>query len=94
LKTTTYRSKIRICFDILDVIRKEEGLARPTKILYGANLSHDRLMRYLKELQETGLIERIEKEGRVYYSLTQKGREFLREFRKIEEFLTAFGFAI
>ncbi len=94
MKSTTYRSRIRICFDILKVIKDEEGLARPTRILYGANLSHDRLMRYLNELLETGLIKKVEREGRVCYSLTQKGGEFLREFRKMEEFLNAFGFAI
>jgi predicted transcriptional regulator len=54
-----YRSQIRIYADMLLAIEKERGNARPTHILYGANLSHDRLVRYRAHLKETGLIEEI-----------------------------------
>jgi predicted transcriptional regulator len=72
----------------------EEG-AGPTKILYAANLSHDRLTQYLDELIEKELIKESNPgdEQRVYL-LTEKGREFLREYVRIERFSEAFGIEI
>ncbi len=94
IKTTAkYRSQLRIYVDIMRVIQREGNNAKPTRILYGANLSHDRLVRYLEELkgleviQESGTDEKL-------YSLTQKGIEFLNNFRKVESFAGAFGFKI
>ena len=89
-----YRSQIRIYADILRAIEKERGNAKPTHILYGANLSHDRLMKYLTQLKETGLVEDIGASDRTTYSLTDKGIEFLKEFRKVSQFAEAFGFVI
>lgn len=69
----------------------EDG-AGPTKILYAANLSHDRLTQYLDELIEKELIQTIEEdENNRLYLLTEKGREFLNEYKKIERFSQAFG---
>ena len=72
----------------------EDG-AGPTRILYGANLSHDRLTQYIDELLGKELITEteIEDQCRVYL-LTEKGREFLREFVRIERFSEAFGIEI
>lgn len=86
-----YRSKARIYFDILNQIVKDGGKAGPTRILYGANLSHDRLVKYLMQLINSGLVVE-EKEGeKVFYSITGKGMNFLHEFRRIQEFAKAFG---
>ncbi len=69
----------------------EEG-AGPTRILYAANLSHDRLTQYIDELIEKELIQDVEpEESTRTYVLTEKGREFLQEYRKIERFSQAFG---
>ena len=91
-----YRSKMRILADMMRAIQSEgeEGLG-PTKILYAANLSHDRLTQYLEELVEKELIREAnpESENRVYL-LTEKGREFLKEFVRIERFSEAFGIEI
>jgi len=89
-----YRSKLRIIADILAVISEEGGSARPTRILYGANLSHDRLVRYLSEMEEKELVRKVEEDGRVRYEITERGRRLLREVRRIEEFLNAFGLEI
>jgi len=85
-----YRSRVQIMIDILKVIHKK-GKARPTHILYGANLSHDRLKKYLRELEENGLIIKEALGGYVVYKLTSKGLRLLREYDKIRRFAEAFG---
>ncbi|MHA1962680.1 MAG: winged helix-turn-helix domain-containing protein [Candidatus Thorarchaeota archaeon] len=92
-KKRAYRSKVRILADMMRAIQSEgEEGAGPTKILYGANLSHDRLTQYIEELVEKELIEDIGSESTTkVYILSEKGREFLREFAKVERFSEAFG---
>ena len=68
----------------------EDG-AGPTKILYAANLSHDRLTQYIDELLEKELIQETADGDNRCYLLTEKGREFLIEYKKIERFSQAFG---
>ena len=91
--TLKYRSQMRIYVDIMRVIQREGNEAKPTRILYGANLSHDRLVKYLEELKGLGVIQESGSEDRIY-SLTQKGIEFMNNFRKVESFASAFGFSI
>jgi predicted transcriptional regulator len=79
--------------DIMRVIQRENNQAKPTRILYGANLSHDRLVKYLDELKVLGVIQENGTEEKLY-SLTQKGIEFLNNFRKVESFAGAFGFSL
>jgi predicted transcriptional regulator len=91
-----YRSKMRILADMMRAIQGEgdEG-AGPTKILYAANLSHDRLTQYLEELLEKELINVLDSDGaNKSYVLTEKGRDFLREFVRVERFSEAFGIEI
>jgi predicted transcriptional regulator len=92
-KKRAYRSKVRILADMMRAIQNEgEEGAGPTKILYGANLSHDRLTQYIEELVEKELIEDVGDDSSTkVYVLTEKGREFLREFAKVERFSEAFG---
>lgn len=89
-----YRSKTHIYLDMLRTIRSESGKSGPTKILYGANLSHDRLTKYLNQLIELGLITESKEEDKTYYLLTEKGIDFLKEFGRIERFAEAFGIGI
>jgi len=87
------RSVLRISLDILNAVR-EEGDAKPTHILYKANLSHERLVRYLDDLTGKGLIEvKLEGDNRTY-SITSRGVSFLIEMRKAETFVQGFGLAI
>jgi predicted transcriptional regulator len=75
------------------VIQRENNEAKPTRILYGANLSHDRLIKYLDELKALGVIQESGTDEKTY-SLSQKGVEFMNNFRKVESFASAFGFRI
>jgi len=88
-----YRSQLRIYVDVMRVIQREGNQAKPTRILYGANLSHDRLVKYVEELKTLGVIQESGTDDKVY-SLTQKGIEFMNNFRKVESFASAFGFKI
>jgi len=88
-----YRSQFRIYVDIMHVIQRENNEAKPTRILYGANLSHDRLIKYLEELKSLGVIQESGTDDKLY-GLTQKGIEFMNNFRKVESFAEAFGFKI
>jgi predicted transcriptional regulator len=88
-----YRSQFRIYVDMMHVIQRENNEAKPTRILYGANLSHDRLVKYLEELKALGVIQENGIDEKTY-SLTQKGIEFMNNFRKVEAFASAFGFQI
>lgn len=89
-----YRSKARIYADILDTIYKLGGKSGPTHILLGANLSYDRLMRHLNQLIELGLVSEEEEASEKAFMLTAKGRAFILEFDKVEEFAEAFGISI
>jgi len=86
-----YRSKMRILADILTVIRGEGGETLPTRILLHANLSYDRLERYLAQLMELGLVEAVKGGEKVAYRITEKGDRFLIEYGRVEEFARAFG---
>ena len=87
------RSKAHIFVDILRLIRRE-GMAKPTHILYGANLSHIRLKKYLDSLQEMGFLEKTVEHDQTYFRVTSKGNEFVKEFKKVEQLSEAFGIEI
>lgn len=87
------RSVLRINLDILNAVR-DEGDAKPTHILYKANLSHERLVRYLDELTARGLIEVTQEGENRTYRITTKGVSFLIEMRRAESFVQGFGLAI
>jgi len=49
--------------------------------MYGANLSYSLAVQYLNELLKSYLIKRVDDE----YSITEKGREFLRKYQEYSE---------
>lgn len=87
------RSVLRINLDILNAV-SGEGDAKPTHILYKANLSHERMVRYLDDLTAKGLLEMKQEGENRTYSLTPKGVGFLLEMRRAETFVQGFGLAI
>jgi predicted transcriptional regulator len=84
------RSALKICLDILQTIR-DEGPSKPTRIILAANLSHDRLVRYLAELVSQGLLEENRETTARYYALTAKGLDFVNQVRETEALVAAFG---
>lgn len=73
-KEKKYRHKLEIIRDMLSVALRK---TRKTKIMYQTNLSYSLMEKYLRDLIDTGLIER---DGESCYSVTEKGREFLQMF--------------
>ena len=88
-----YRSKGRIFADILRAVQEDER-AITTHILYKSNLSHDRLTKYLQNLEDGGLLKRSEEKDKTYYEITDKGKHFLSEFQRMEAFVSGFGLDI
>ncbi|MEW6062867.1 MAG: DUF4364 family protein [Nanoarchaeota archaeon] len=84
------RNKLQIIIDILALLQKK-GKVKPTHLLYGGNLSYDRLKKYIKDLEEKSLIEEITEKDKKFYKLTDKGHSFLDEIKKIKEVTDAFG---
>lgn len=87
------RSSLRIYMDILETVH-DEGPTRPTRILYKANLSHDRLVKYLGELVAKKLLEEKQDGESRYYVLTPTGIEFINQVRRAAAFIEGFGLSI
>ena len=85
------RDKIQIIQDILTAIQKKGGKIKPTHLLYKANLSHQRMKKYLSELLEKGMIQEIDERGNKFYTITEKGNKFIAEYARIKEFTESFG---
>ena len=83
---TLKRSRLEIYLDILRVIRT--GVHKPTRIMYGSNLSWSPLQGILKSLIAQGLIVVVEERSRKKYEITEKGRRALRYFDQAKELVT------
>jgi predicted transcriptional regulator len=83
------RDRIDMIISILEAIEGEGKKAKPTHILYKANLSHKLMKRYLNELKNKGFI--IENEDNKNIILTDTGIKFLSELRKMKRFIESFG---
>lgn len=67
------------------ILRHSMGHSRKTNLIYKCNLGSNQFKAYLDLLLRTELLRRYEeKGGRVEsYETTQKGKAFLKEYRKI-----------
>jgi len=85
------RSRLEIIRDILEVIRNKSGKIKPTHILYKSNLSYGMMEEYLDELIEKGFIKETTNKGSKSYIITEKGLNYLSQYRMISEFTDSFG---
>jgi predicted transcriptional regulator len=74
------RAFLEVARDVLEVARQS---ARPTHIMYRANLNHAQLNRYLHRLIEAGLMT-VDPERRMY-SLTEQGLRFIRDYDEMRQ---------
>ena len=90
MKKVPRRDKLKIYGDILSSLydeAKEEKIIL-TRVQLKTNVPYDRLKGYLVELEELGLIS---VEPRL--SLTEKGKQYLAEFKTVLEFMKRMGLA-
>jgi predicted transcriptional regulator len=85
------RDRLQVIYDILEVIRDKGENIKPTHILYKSNLSHQMMQQYLGELIKKEFILEREREKGKTYSLTEKGFNYLKEYRQITNFVESFG---
>ena len=92
LDMTNYRTSMQIIGDLLTVTKEsgEEGI-KTTRLLAQANLSHTRLSKFLDNLTGSGLINKIEYDGKNTFVITPKGRQYLEDYKKFSNVAGAFG---
>ncbi len=74
----------------MDIIKAvADGREKPTHVMYRANLSWIRLNRYLDFLVKQGFLKENLVDQATTFSITQKGKDVLAYYRKIEGELTA-----
>ena len=89
---TTYRTSMQIVGDLLTVTKEsgEEGI-KTTRLLAKANLSHSRLSKFLDNLTGSGLVNKIEYDGRNTFVITPKGRQYLESYVQFSNVAGVFG---
>lgn len=82
------RDKLKIYCDLLSVLNDESKNERIvlTRVQVRINVPFDRLKKYISDLNDLGLIE-----DETSLSLTEKGRQYLREYEKILDFIKRMG---
>ncbi len=82
-EVTIRRSKIEMHLDVLKTISK--GIEKPTRIMFSANSSWLALNNSLASLESNGLIHKNMNDGKVRYSVTEKGFEVLKSYRNFRD---------
>jgi len=78
-----YRNKIEITANILELAKQG---SRKTRIMYLGNLSFDLVQKYLKQLEQLGLVEvKGTGKGERIYNVTTRGLEFLSDFYELQK---------
>ncbi|MCD6477478.1 MAG: hypothetical protein J7K87_00560 [Candidatus Aenigmarchaeota archaeon] len=85
------RDRIDVIYDILSAIEKEGGQIKPTRLMYKSNLSHKLMKSHIQNLTERGVIEEITTKKKKYIAITEDGKKFISELRKMKRFLDSFG---
>jgi len=88
MKKIPRRDKLKIYGDLLSVLRSEgssENIVL-THVQVRMNVPFDRLKNYITEIKELQLIE----EG-LSLKLTKKGKQYLREYEQIVDFMKRMG---
>lgn len=85
------RDRLEVIFDILKNISDNHNSIKPTPLLRYSNLSSNSFNDYYTELISKELIkELIDKKGRKYITLTDKGFKFLEKYRLIKGMIEEF----
>jgi predicted transcriptional regulator len=80
---TYRRSRLELYLDVLKAIYN--GRRAPSRVVYAANLSYDRVMNCIDFLLEHDLVERIEGIKKKRYTATESGANVIKYFTEIEK---------
>lgn len=88
----SYRTSMQIVGDLLSVT-EQSGQAgiNTTALITKANLPHSRLSKFLVNLTGSGLITKIEFDGKNTFVITPKGRQYLESYLKFSDMAQSFG---
>jgi len=83
------RSRLDIVLNVLSAIK--EGVDKPTRIMYAANLSWKPTQSILRSLVQQGLLREIEETSsrrtKKRYEITEKGANLVRYFERAKDLL-------
>ena len=88
MKKISRRDKLKIYGDLLSVLKDEvnnENIVL-TQVQVRINVPFDRLKKYIYEIKELGFIQ-----DETSLLLTEKGKQYLREYEKVLEFMKRMG---
>ena len=87
---TSKRSKADIYATILEVVRRNPGGGRITRVSYGVGVPLDRLRVMIEDLTAYGLLRKTTLDDETTYTATPRGLEFLDTYWKMNGYLETF----
>jgi predicted transcriptional regulator len=90
MKKISRRDKMKIYGDLLSALNSEANNEKIvlTRVQVQINVPFDRLKNYVSELKELGLVQ-----DETSPKLTEKGKQYLKEYRKVLEFMRRMNLA-
>lgn len=89
--STKKRERLEVIRDMLNIV-KDNRKIKPTRLLYGSNLSPQMFKEYIDELVNKKLVKlEVDEKDKKFFSLAKKGNDFLQEYKLIENFIENFG---
>ncbi len=89
MKKLARRDKMKIYGDLLSILQAERSDTQKIvliRVQTKLNVPFDRLKRYLADLEVLNLIE-----DQISYRLTQKGKQYLKEYQMLVDFMERMG---
>ena len=85
------RDRLQVIYDILKIVSDHHNSIKPTPLLRYSNLSSSSFSEYFNELSSKEFIkEIIDKKGKKYITLTDKGFNYLEKYRLIQGLIKEF----
>ena len=86
------RDRLKIIYDILNLIRNHDNKIKPTPLLRYSNLSSQNFSNYIDELLEKEFVEEfLDKKKRKHLRLTDRGYKYLEKYKTIVTFVNDFN---
>ena len=88
----SYRTSMQIMGDLLTATKEsgQDGI-KTTALISKANVPHSRLSKLVSNLIGSGLINKIEFDGKHTFIITQKGRQYLESYQKFSSIAGSYG---